>query len=117
MLRSAIETLLPWLETCSQDPAVLHGAPHRLNVPSVGGEARFIDFETICVGPIEWDLAHLEDEVAAAYPAPADAESLRIARLLVSAKTAAWCWAADPANEEMRWHAEHHLRTVRRTGC
>jgi hypothetical protein len=113
VLRRAIERLLPGLERRADRVVILHGAPHRLNILLVAGKPRFIDFETICRGPIEWDLAHLEDDVAAAYPQRFDADSLRIARLLASAKTAAWCWAAEPNNKEMRWHADHHLKAVR----
>jgi thiamine kinase-like enzyme len=50
----------------------VHGCPHRSNVVSAHGGARFIDFETITRGPVEWDLAHLEPEVAVAYPTHVD---------------------------------------------
>ncbi|HKE33904.1 MAG TPA: phosphotransferase [Candidatus Acidoferrum sp.] len=46
---------------------LIHGSPHRQNVLLADGEPRFIDFETVCVGPIEWDLAHLAPEVAVGY--------------------------------------------------
>ena len=34
----------------------------------VDGEPMFIDFETVCYGPVEWDLCHLEPSVAHRYP-------------------------------------------------
>ena len=53
----------------------------------VNGGPRFIDFETVCEGPIEWDLAHIATEAAAAYPAAVDAETLRLCRARASVKT------------------------------
>jgi Ser/Thr protein kinase RdoA (MazF antagonist) len=91
----------------------LHGAPHRLNVLVVDGEPRFIDFETVCLGPLEWDLAHLEDDVARHYPNALDSDTLRRCRTLVSATTAVWCWEQAAQNPQMRWHAEYHLNVVR----
>lgn len=93
--------------------AVLHGSPHRYNILNVEGKPRFIDFETVCHGPVEWDLAHLEPDVANGYPGSVDQELLARCVTLVSAKTAAWCWARAGGNEEMRWHAQQHLDAVR----
>jgi Ser/Thr protein kinase RdoA (MazF antagonist) len=47
----------------------LHGSPHDLNVlgPSTN-LPRFIDFETMCTGPFEWDLAHVDGDVVDAKP-------------------------------------------------
>ena len=91
---------------------VIHGSPHRFNVLSSGGRARFIDFETVSRGPVEWDLAHLEPAVAERYPRGVDDELLARCRTAVSAKTTAYCWAALDRGPDMRWHAEHHLERV-----
>jgi Phosphotransferase enzyme family len=92
---------------------VLHGSPHRFNILSAQGSPRFIDFETVCRGPIEWDLAHLEPAVAEAYPGTIDSQLLARCTLVVSAKTAAWCWDQADQNDDMRWHASHHLDVIR----
>ena len=94
----------------------VHGSPHRFNVVSVSGEPRFIDLETIALGPVEWDLAHHEPEVAAAYPMHVGIELLRQCRLAVSARTAALCWHHHDRGPDMAWHARHHLDVVRRAG-
>lgn len=94
-------------------PMAIHGSPHRSNILSVKGRPLFIDFETLSLGPVEWDLAHLEPEVADAYPAPVDAQTLAVCRTMVSAKTAAWCWAGIERSPELRSHAEHHLAVVK----
>ena len=72
----------------------------------------FIDFETVCLGPHEWDLAHLPEAVAAEYPGDVDRELLAACRTAVSAKTAAFCWA-DAQRGDLRQHAEHHTALLR----
>jgi hypothetical protein len=109
LLLTALGLLTP---DCGVD-SVLHGSPHRFNILSARGRPRFIDFETVCRGPIEWDLAHLEPAVAETYPGPIDSELLVRCTVLVSAKTAAWCWDQADQNDDMRRHASHHLDQVR----
>ena len=67
---------------------MLHGSPQRMNILTRDGAPVFIDSETIQIGPIEWDLAHLEPEVASAYPADHDDDRLRVCGTAVSAATA-----------------------------
>lgn len=92
---------------------IVHGSPHRMNILVVAGGPRFIDFETVQFGPLEWDLAHLEPEVADHYPAPPDVDALAVCRLTISATTSTWCWAGLGHGPDMRSHAEHHLAVVR----
>lgn len=92
---------------------VIHGSPHRQNVLLAEGKPRFIDFETVCVGPIEWDSAHLEPDVAREYGAPLNGPLERACRDMASVKTAAWCWA-DASRGDLRDHAEFHLAQIRR---
>jgi hypothetical protein len=111
LLADALDELTPQLQ---EAPAqVLHGSPHEFNILLVDGHPRFIDFETVCTGPRAWDLAHLSPEVAAHYPDAVDESLLGVCRVLVSAKTAGWCWASLDRGADMRWHAEHHLEVVR----
>ena len=70
---------------------LLHGEPHAGNVLSAPGGPRFIDFETCCRGPIEFDVAHLPHEVSAHY-AGVDPVLLDECRRLVLAMVAAWRW-------------------------
>jgi len=113
LLRSLLDDRLARLRAQAPGTHVLHGSPHRLNILAVDGSPRFIDFETVCQGPLEWDLAHLEPEVARHYPLTLDDEVLRPCRVLASAKTAAWCWHSIHAGPDMRFHAEHHLQVLR----
>lgn len=73
---------------------LLHGEPHPGNVLSTENGLLFIDFETCCHGPVEFDLAHVPEQVSGFYPG-ADQQLLRECRLLVLAMVAAWRWDPD----------------------
>jgi Phosphotransferase enzyme family len=113
LLRRAVDEGVRQLAPPRPGDVRLHGSPHRLNIVVEDGSPRFIDFETVCSGPAEWDLAHVEPGVEAGYPYPVDAELLAALRVAVSAKTAAWCWHSIDAGPDMAWHARHHLELVK----
>lgn len=74
---------------------LLHGEPHAGNVLGSGDGPVFIDLETCCRGPVEFDVAHVPEEVSDLY-ASCDRELLGDCRRLVLAMVAAWRWdAAD----------------------
>jgi aminoglycoside phosphotransferase (APT) family kinase protein len=75
-------------ETAEQ---LLHGEPHSGNLLSTEDGLLFIDFETSCRGPVEFDVAHVPDEVSAHYP-DVDPVLLQECRRLVLAMVAAWRW-------------------------
>ena len=68
---------------------LLHGEPHPGNLLATSVGLRFIDLETCCLGPVEFDIAHAPDEVADHYPA-ADPLLLRDCRILMLVMVAAW---------------------------
>jgi aminoglycoside phosphotransferase (APT) family kinase protein len=70
---------------------LLHGEPHPGNVLSTKSGLLFIDFETCCRGPVEFDLAHVPEDVSECY-ADADQDLLSQCRVLVLAMVAAWRW-------------------------
>ena len=70
---------------------LLHGEPHPGNVLSTKTGLLFIDLETCCRGPVEFDLAHVPEDVGEHY-ADADEELLSECRGLVLAMVAAWRW-------------------------
>ena len=61
---SWMHSVTPSLTHVNWPRHVLHGSPHRMNILTRDGAPVFIDLETIQIGPIEWDLADLEPEVA-----------------------------------------------------
>jgi hypothetical protein len=72
---------------------LLHGEPHPGNVLNTEDGPLFIDLETCCRGPVEFDLAHVPEEVIEHYP-DVDQELLGACRGLVLAMVAAWRWDA-----------------------
>lgn len=92
---------------------VIHGSPHPYNVLLVDGTPHFIDFETTCIGPVEWDLAHTSPDTVHHYTGAADALLLETCRALVRVKTAAWCWA-DVDRGDLRDHADIHLAHLKK---
>lgn len=75
---------------------LLHGEPHPGNLLATKDGPRFIDLETCCRGPVEFDLAHVPEEVSDRYP-NVDRALLSDCRNLVLAMVAAWRW--DPGDE------------------
>jgi hypothetical protein len=70
---------------------LLHGEPHPGNVLAAKNGLLFIDLETCCRGPVEFDLAHAPDEVSEHYPR-VDRDLLRECRILVLAMITTWRW-------------------------
>ncbi|MCX5554453.1 phosphotransferase enzyme family protein [Streptomyces sp. NBC_00038] len=73
---------------------LLHGEPHPGNVLATKNGLLFIDFETCCRGPVEFDLAHAPEEVTEHYPG-VDQDLLRECRTLVLAMITTWRWDRD----------------------
>ena len=92
---------------------VLHGEPHPGNVLGTKNGPLFIDLETCCRGPVEFDLAHLPEEVVEHYPG-VDQDLLGECRGLVLAMVAAWrCDAGDQFPNGRRVGREL-VRTIRK---
>jgi Ser/Thr protein kinase RdoA (MazF antagonist) len=70
---------------------LLHGEPHPGNVLTTKNGLLFIDLETCCRGPAEFDLAHAPEEVSEHYPG-VNQHLLRECRILVLAMITAWRW-------------------------
>ena len=70
---------------------LLHGEPHPGNVLTTKSGLLFIDLETCCRGPVEFDLAHAPEEVSGHYP-DVSPGLLRDCRILVLALITTWRW-------------------------
>jgi aminoglycoside phosphotransferase (APT) family kinase protein len=70
---------------------LLHGEPHPGNVLTTKNGLLFIDLETCCRGPVEFDLAHAPEEVSEHYRG-VNQDLLRECRILVLAMIATWRW-------------------------
>jgi hypothetical protein len=111
MLRAGFDALLNQLDGARLVDRPIHGEPHLGNVISTPQGPRWIDFEAVATGPLEWDLAFMHDDAVALFDG-VDSDLLETLRPLNSARVAIWCWARAEL-PGMRSHAEHHLEVVR----
>jgi hypothetical protein len=91
---------------------LLHGEPHRGNVLSTKNGPLFIDLETCCRGPVEFDLAHVPEEVCEHYPS-INQDLLDDCRQLVLAMVAAWRWDLGDQLPNGKRFGEEVLRSLR----
>ena len=111
LLRLAFADLLVQLDEHSLSEQGLHGDPASGNYLMTPSGLRWIDFESACRGPLEWDLAFLSDGVRTTFK-DVDVQLLELLITLKSAFIATWCWV-QARFPEMRQHGEYHLELVR----
>jgi hypothetical protein len=91
---------------------LLHGEPHPGNLLPTEGGLLFIDLESCCRGPIEFDVAHVPAEVSAHYPG-VDHVLLEECRRLVLAMVGAWRWDVRDEFPHGHQHGQHILTLLR----
>jgi hypothetical protein len=91
---------------------LLHGEPHPGNVLDTATGPRFIDLETCCRGPVEFDVAHVPRAVSTRYP-DLDKALLDECRRLVLAMVTAWRWEVGDRLPNGRAMGLALLRTLR----
>lgn len=91
---------------------LLHGEPHPGNLLVTRNGLLFVDLETCCRGPIEFDVAHAPDEVSVLYPG-VDQVLLQESRRLVLAMVAAWRWDVRDEFPNGRRHGRNILDVLR----
>lgn len=91
LLLSTLRSARERIHSRGASEQLLHGEPHPGNLLSTHDGLLFIDFETCCRGPIEFDVAHVPEEVSARYP-DVDEVLLAECRRLVLAMVPAWRW-------------------------
>ena len=96
LLAEAIRRSVPAMVEARQSDQLIHGEPHPGNVLRTSDGVRFVDFETCCRGPVEFDLAHATADVgrppvdlASHYP-DVDERLLRACWILGLALATAW---------------------------
>lgn len=80
LVHRVAEQLTPLALTWPRRP--LHGDAHTGNILVTPAGPRWTDFEDVCAGPVEWDLASLtvSEEAVASYPGRVDRERLEDCR-------------------------------------
>ncbi|MFJ5998941.1 phosphotransferase enzyme family protein [Streptomyces sp. NPDC092370] len=91
---------------------LLHGEPHPGNLLTTADGPLFVDLETCCRGPVEFDLAHAPEEVGAHYPG-VDQSLLRECRILVLAMVTTWRWDRDDQFPDGRRRGTEWLSRIR----
>ncbi|MEV3984519.1 aminoglycoside phosphotransferase family protein [Nonomuraea sp. NPDC049758] len=91
---------------------LLHGEPHPGNLLATADGPLFIDLETACHGPVEFDLAHAPEDVAAHYPG-ADSALLADCRILSLALAVSWRWDRDDQLPDGRRRGREWLAQLR----
>jgi hypothetical protein len=92
---------------------LLHGEPHAGNLLKTADGMRFIDLETCCYGPVEFDIAHTPIEVGRRYTS-ADRIQLRNCRILMLAMIAAWRADRNDEFSNRREKRDVLIREIRR---
>jgi aminoglycoside phosphotransferase (APT) family kinase protein len=113
LLSSTLRNLRRTIADRGVPEQLLHGEPHPGNVLSTKNGPLFIDLETCCRGPIEFDLAHVPEEVSEHYP-DADQELLGECGGLVLAMVAAWRWDAGDQFPNGRRAGQELVSALRR---
>jgi hypothetical protein len=94
------------------EPRALHGSPHAGNWLRTTQGLLLLDFETACRGPLEWDLAALDDAAVQLF-AEVDFELVALLRRMRSVCVAAKCWVEPNRAPEVREAARVHLKLLR----
>jgi thiamine kinase-like enzyme len=112
LLGGALSSLRRTIAARGAVEQLLHGEPHPGNLLSTKNGPLFIDLETCCRGPVEFDLAHAPEEVVEHYPG-VDQDLLGACRALVLAMVAAWRWDAGDQFPDGRRVARKLISTLR----
>ena len=112
LLSSTLRSQRREISERSSGEQLLHGEPHAGNLLNTKRGPLFVDLETCCRGPVEFDLAHVPEEVSECYSG-ADRELLSACRLLVLAMVAAWRWDLDDQLPHGRRAGQELLAAVR----
>jgi aminoglycoside phosphotransferase (APT) family kinase protein len=91
LLRDTLRSLRRAITERASAEQLLHGEPHPGNVLSTENGLLFVDLETCCRGPVEFDLAHAPEAVSEHYPG-VDQDLLGKCRILVLAMITTWRW-------------------------
>jgi hypothetical protein len=110
-LRDVYDDALVQLEARSFVEQRLHGEPHEGNRLVADSGITWIDLESCCLGPLEWDLALLPPAAVECFPT-VDADLLALMGVLDNARRATWCWTLADRLAEVRTWGEQFLAAL-----
>jgi Ser/Thr protein kinase RdoA (MazF antagonist) len=94
LLRTTLSRLSDSIRRSAAGEQLLHGEPHPGNLLRTRSGPLFVDLETCCRGPIEFDVAHAPEEAEDHYPG-ADPGLISQCRTLMWALVTTWRWCHD----------------------
>jgi Ser/Thr protein kinase RdoA (MazF antagonist) len=112
LLSNTLRSLKRAIGSRGGDEQLLHGEPHPGNILRTKKGLLFVDLETCCRGPVEFDIAHAPEEVSEHYPA-VHQDLLRECRILMLAMVATWRWDRDDQLPNGRQLAAEWLDQIR----
>jgi hypothetical protein len=112
LLGETLRTLRRAIVERGAEEQLLHGEPHPGNLLRTKKGLLFVDLETCCRGPVEFDIAHAPEEVSRHYPAIRH-DLLRACRLLMLAMIATWRWDREDQLPNGRQLAAEWLSQIR----
>jgi hypothetical protein len=110
-IRSEYMSITSALRDSKPGCRTLHGDPHRGNLLVSRSGCLMIDFESVCSGPVEWDLSALPGIGAGVFSV--DAELLTLLRRLRSLCVAVWCWSRSRRSPALDRAARMHSGLLR----
>ena len=114
-LRGAYDANLAQLEGFEYGSHRLHGEPHEANRLVTPDGVVWVDLESSCTGPREWDLAFLAEPEALDSAASVDRALLSCLRRLNHARLATWRWGLLRDHPDLRHLAQVDLSYLKRT--
>lgn len=111
-LLGVVDELQETLPGRTPKPRPLHGSPHAGNWIDTAEGPLLLDFETACLGPLEWDHAALDDTALALFD-EIDLELVAQLRRMRSVCVAAKCWIDPNRAPEVQAAAHVHLKLLR----
>ncbi len=112
LLSSTLRNMRRVISDAGASEQLLHGEPHPGNVLRTKRGLLFIDLETCCRGPVEFDLAYVPEEVRVRYPS-ANRQLINECRSLMLAMIAAWRWDRNDRLPNGRREARRFLIELR----
>jgi Ser/Thr protein kinase RdoA (MazF antagonist) len=94
LLSNTLRTLRRMIADRGAAEQLLHGEPHPGNLLRTKRGLLFVDLETCCRGPVEFDIAHAPEAVSMHYPG-ADQQLIQQCRVLMLAMIVTWRWDRD----------------------
>jgi hypothetical protein len=112
LLDNTLRTLSRAIVDRDAPEQLLHGEPHEDNILKTRKGLLFVDLETCCHGPVEFDIAHAPEEVSAHYPG-VNQDLLGECRILILAMVATWRWDRDDQLPNGRQRGQEWLDQIR----